>query len=139
VSADAWVVAGVLDVPGLLERLHGPYNLRFVLQPSIAAIAAVRAALRDVRSGRPPYLWKVATRPEHRAALLREGWRDVRVTFALAALVDVLYQRSTQGWIDPVAVLLAALLLAVVPYLLLRGPVARVVRAITPPPPHAPA
>jgi hypothetical protein len=121
-------------LPGLDARLEGPFRLRLVLQPTLAAIIAVRAALADARAGHTPYLWKVVTDPAGRRELLRQGWKHVRVVFTAGSVLDFAYQWYVQGFVDPLAMLLTATLLAVVPYLFLRGPVNRLVRWLVPRP-----
>ena len=39
----------------LLDRPGGPMTFRFVLQPIMVTIAAVRDGLRDARAGRSPF------------------------------------------------------------------------------------
>ena len=34
-------------------------KFRFILQPSMAAIAAIRDGLKDARTGRSPYFWAI--------------------------------------------------------------------------------
>ena len=63
-----------------------------------------------------------------RAAWLHEGWKSVGKVFVLAALLDLAYQLLVFGFVYPVETLMVASALALLPYLLLRGPVARAVR-----------
>jgi hypothetical protein len=46
----------------------------------------------------------------------------------MAMIIDGIYQLIVQRWIYPVEILIVAFLLAVVPYVLIRGPVNRLVR-----------
>ncbi|HET7451564.1 MAG TPA: hypothetical protein VFL12_02390 [Thermoanaerobaculia bacterium] len=110
----------------LTGRIEGPFTLRLVLQPAMAAFFAVRAGMKDAREGRRPYLWKVFTKPEERRELLRHGWKDVRKVFLMAVLLDSIYQLVVFRWIYPVQVLVIAALLALVPYGMIRGPVNRI-------------
>ena len=57
----------------LIGRLHGPFSFRFVLQPTMAAIFAIRDGVKDARAGKPAYFWNVVTEPAERRELLREG------------------------------------------------------------------
>jgi hypothetical protein len=109
-------------------RVGGPLTLRLILQPLVATFLAVRAGLEDGRAGRPPYGWAVATDPEHRRELLREGWKAVGKVFVLAVVLDSVYQLIVFRWIYPFETLLVAFLLACVPYLLVRGPAGRLSR-----------
>jgi hypothetical protein len=70
----------VLDMIGrgwdnFLARPSGGLNLRFIVQPTMAALLALRAGIQDARQGRQGYLWAVLSNPERRFQLLHEGWR----------------------------------------------------------------
>jgi len=112
----------------LLGRVGGPMTFRLILQPTMAALLALRAGLKDAVEHRPPYLWTILTDPSHRVGLLREGWRSIARVFILAVVMDVVYQRIMDHWIYPLETLVVAIVLAVVPYLLIRGPVNRIAR-----------
>jgi hypothetical protein len=108
-----------------LARPDGPFSLRFLIHPAIAIAIGVRAGLRDARQGRSPYLWSAVTTPGDRAALLRGGWMDMQVAFVIAVVLDSLYQLAVNRGIYLGELLFTATLLALVPYALVRGPVAR--------------
>jgi hypothetical protein len=113
---------------GLSDRVGGPMTFRIILQPLMAGLFAVRAGLRDAREGRPPYFWTILTDSSQRAGLIREGWKAVVRVFILAIVMDVIYQWIVRRWIYPGETLIVAVVLAVFPYLLLRGPINRLVR-----------
>ena len=112
----------------IVARFGGPMTFRIILQPTMAALLALRGGLRDAREGRPPYFWAVLTDSGNRADLLREGWKAIVRVFVLAVVMDLIYQLIVLRWIYPFETLAIAILLAVVPYLLIRGPVNRLVR-----------
>jgi len=107
------------------DRVGGPMTFRIVLQPMMAALLAIIAGVKDARTGRPPYFWTILTDPGQRADLVREGWKSIARVFFLAIIMDVIYQVIVLRWVYPFEVILVAILLAVVPYLLIRGPVNR--------------
>ena len=111
---------------GLSSRVGGPMTFRIILQPLMACLLATRAGLKDAREGRPPYFWTILTDSTQRVPLLREGWKAVARVFVLAVVMDVIYQWIVQRWIYPGETLIVAVALAVVPYLLLRGPINRI-------------
>ena len=113
---------------GLVDRIGGPMTFRLILQPMMATLLAVRAGLKDAREGRPPYLWTVLTDPDQRVCLLREGWRSIARVFVLAVLMDLIYEWVVGRWFYPLETLIVGIVLAVLPYLLLRGPVNRIAR-----------
>ena len=110
----------------LTERPSGPMAFRFILQPSMAAAAAIRDGVHDARTGRSPYLWTILRQPEKRIARLREGLDATARIVLLGLAMDVIYQVTVFNMFYPVEALIIALLLAFVPYLLIRGLVARV-------------
>jgi hypothetical protein len=109
------------------DRVGGPMTFRIILQPLMASLLAFRAGWKDAQTGRPPYFWTILTDPNQRADLLHEGWKSVARVFVLAIVMDVIYQLIVLQWVYPLELILVAILLAVVPYLLIRGPVNRIV------------
>ena len=112
----------------LLERPGGPMTFRFVLQPVMVTIAAVRDGLRDARTGRSPFLWTMLTQPAKVQGRLNEGLIATARIILLGLGMDIIYQVIVFETFHPVEAVLIAILLAFVPYLLLRGPVTRVAR-----------
>jgi hypothetical protein len=112
----------------LFGRLDGPFSFRVVLQPLMAVIYAARDGIVDARHGRPPYFWSLLIRRDGRWDLLREGEQAVARVIALGIVMDVLYQLMVFRWIYPFELIGVVLLLAFVPYLLLRGPINRIAR-----------
>lgn len=109
----------------LMGRLQGPMSLRLVIQPLVAAFLAIRHGRKDAREGRPPYLWAIVTDPAHRRELLLDGRKDISKVLVLAVLLDIVYQYIVLRTFYPIEALFMAFLLAVLPYLLLRGPANR--------------
>ena len=112
----------------LIDRLHGPFSFRFVLQPMMAAIYAVRDGVLDANAGKPAYLWSVLRHPQGRGDLLREGWHRVLRIILLGVVMDVLYQVIVFKTIHFLQLVVIVLGLAFVPYVVLRGPVNRIAR-----------
>ena len=106
----------------LVGRVHGPMSFRFILQPLMAVIFAVRDGRRDAREGCAPYFWSILNNPGHRRDLLRSGWKSVGKVFVIALVLDAVYQFITVRRFYPVEALMVALVLAIVPYLVLRVP-----------------
>lgn len=116
-------------VEELLGRASGPFHFRLVLQPLMATIFAVRAGFADAKAGRPPFLHTFLNDPSARRGLFRSMVKDVGKVFLLAIVLDVVYQVVALKTVHPLQVLLVAVVLAIVPYVILRGPVDRLVRA----------
>ena len=112
----------------LLGRLTGPFAFRFVLQPLMAAVFAVRDGIRDARLDHPPYLKTLIAAPAERRHLIGEAWRAIGRVAVLGVVMDVAYQAIVFKRFYPFELFDMVLLLAVAPYVLLRGPVAGFVR-----------
>jgi hypothetical protein len=115
-------------VENLFGRMGGPLHFRIILQPVMAIFFATLDGVKDAKAGKPAYLWAMLTTPENRRELLRDGWKHFGKIFILAIILDVVYQLIVLHTVYPGETLIVALVLAVVPYLLLRGPVNRIVR-----------
>jgi hypothetical protein len=109
----------------MVNRVSGPMRLRLILQPTMAVIFAIRSGLQDARSGKRPYFWTLATDPAARAELIKDGWKSVGKVFMAALAVDVVYQVVELRFVYPGEAVIVAFLLAIVPYLILRGLVTR--------------
>jgi hypothetical protein len=112
----------------IMDRPSGPMMFRFILQPVVAAIAALRDGVKDGRAGRSPYLWTVLTNRSDRVGRLGEGLISTGQIILLGLAMDSLYQVIVLKAFYPGEAAIVALLLAFLPYLLLRGPVARITR-----------
>jgi len=113
------------------SRVGGPLTFRLLIQPLVVSVLAIRAGIQDARTGRPAYGWAVLTDSQNRSGLLREGWKTVAKVFTLALIIDVVYQLIVERWVYPLESLIVAILLAIVPYLLIRGPAARLTRELS--------
>jgi hypothetical protein len=111
-----------------LARLSGSLNIRFLIQPTVAALMAVRAGIADARLARPASSLDCVQRSETAVAVVQSGWKDVRNVFLVAAALVAIYQFTVQQFVYPLELLFTSALLAVVPYCVLRGPVSRVAR-----------
>jgi hypothetical protein len=115
----------------ILARPNGPMTFRFILQPAMAAIAALRDGVKDARLGRRPYLWAImrgVRSDEGRGGRLWEGIVSTARILILGVVIDTIYQWVEFKTFYPVQAAVIAVLLAFVPYLLLRGPFERIAR-----------
>jgi hypothetical protein len=115
-------------IENLFARLNGPLHFRLIFQPLMASIFAVIDGARDARAGRPAYFWSVVSNSNDRKELIKLGWKRVGKIFFLAVLLDIVYSLKVLHWIYPGETLIVAFVLAIVPYLLLRGPIDRLLQ-----------
>jgi hypothetical protein len=110
----------------LVGRFEGPMSFRLIVQPLMAVAFGIHAGLGDARGNRTPYVKAMLEgSPEQRHRLERDAWRDIGKVFILAIILDCIYQLKVFGWIYPVQAGLVAMILAVIPYVLVRGTLAR--------------
>ncbi len=112
----------------MLGRPGGPMTFRFILQPVMAAIAALHDGLADARTGRSSYLLTILTNPAKRGGRLYEGLISTSRIILLGLVMDSIYQVIVLKTFYPGEAVIVALALAFVPYLLLRGPIAHIAR-----------
>ena len=112
----------------LIGRVHGPMHFRMILQPCMACLFAILDGLRDAREGRTAYFWALFTEPRYRMKLLRRSWKSVGKILILALVLDTVYQIWQLKTFYPGEAILTAIVLAILPYILLRGPVNRLVQ-----------
>jgi hypothetical protein len=113
----------------ILDRPGGPMTFRFILQPTMAIIAALRDGLRDARLGRRPYVWALihgVRDSQGRSGRLWEGIVSTARILILGVVMDIIYQWRVLDTFYPGQSAVIAILLAFIPYLLLRGPFGRV-------------
>ena len=91
----------------VVSRISGPMNFRLVLQP----------------------IWTTITNAFQRPTLVREAGKDVGKVFILAVVLDAVYQLIAHRGVYLLELLIVAPVLAFLPYILLRGPVTRLVTA----------
>jgi len=114
----------------LIAQPFGPLAFRLILQPVMATILAILDGLKDARTGRPPFLRTILSDPSQRGAYLREGLKRVSRVIVFAFVMDAIYQFIVLRRFYPVEALVTVFVLAVLPYLLIRGPVDRITRRL---------
>jgi hypothetical protein len=112
----------------IADRPSGPMTFRFVLQPLMALIAALHDGVKDARTGRSPYFWTILTDQAKRGERLWEGLIATARILLLGLVMDGIYQLTVLKTFYPGEMVIIAILLAFIPYLLLRGPIARIAR-----------
>jgi hypothetical protein len=112
----------------LIARPTGPMAFRFILQPVMAGIAALRDGIEDAKSRRSPYFWTLLANPLKSGGRLREGLISTARVILLGLCMDVIYQLIVLKTFYPGEAVIVAIALAFFPYLLLRGPIERIAR-----------
>ena len=108
----------IKDIP---KRLTGPGRFRFVLQPLIATVLGVRSGRADARTGRPPYLYGVLFKNEHRRVLMKDAFATIAILLMMGILLDSICQWLIFGISYPGAALVVGPVLIVTPYTVARA------------------
>ena len=117
-------------VEELLGRFSGPLNFRLFVMPTVVTILAIRADLRDAREGRQALLGAFFTNPAERGRLLRSAIKDIGKVFLVAIVLDTTYQLWVLKSFQIGQLLIVAIVCAIVPYVLVRGPIIRLARRL---------
>ena len=112
----------------LVERPDAPMRFRFILQPLMAAIVAVRHGLNDART--------MLGNPRERAQRLNEGLNATARIIFLGLVMDGIYQVIALRQFYPAEAVIVALLFAFIPYVIIRGPATRIARRWSRASPH---
>lgn len=110
----------------VLDRPSGPMAFRFIIQPVMATIAAFRDGGWDGRTGCSRYLRTILINRPDRGGRLGAGLISTAQIVLVGLVMDTIYQITVLKTFYPGEAAIVALLLAFLPYLLLRGPIARI-------------
>jgi hypothetical protein len=104
----------------LMSRPAGPMHLRFIFQPIVASVLAIRSGLSDAREGRSGFLVELIMHHGNRRALMSEAWSDIGKLFIMACLLDLIFQVIALRWFYPLETFVVAIILSFVPYVIVR-------------------
>ncbi|MDQ3020331.1 MAG: hypothetical protein M3R36_07145 [Bacteroidota bacterium] len=113
---------------GVGIRHDGPMSFRLILQPVMSLIYAIIAGVKDAKAGNPHFLFEgLILGKTDRKTALKEIWKDVGKVFILAVIMEIIFEIIEFKTVHPFEVLKVSFFLAIVPYLLFRGLVDRIV------------
>ena len=128
---DAILEILIRGVEQLLGRAIGPLQFRLVVMPTVVTLLAIRAGLRDAREGQPAFLWGIISDASRRRQRMLAAWKDITRIFIVAIVLDTVYQLMVLRAFYVVQALIVAVACAIVPYVLFRGPTARLARLLS--------
>ncbi len=99
-----------------------------MIMPIVVSIIAICAGLKDAREKRPAFFWAILTDRRERPRLFRSAMKDIARIFIVAIVLDTVYQLLVLRAFHVAQALIVAVACAIVPYVLLRGPVTRLAR-----------
>jgi hypothetical protein len=105
-------------------------RFRLVVMPLVVTFLALRAHRRDVREGRPTFLGAFLMDRVERRRLFRSALKDIGRIFIVAVVLDTTYQLMVLRSFHPMQLLIVAVTCAIVPYVLVRGPITRLSRML---------
>lgn len=115
-------------VEQLLGRKSGPLHFRLLMMPTVVTLSRNPGRREGAREGQPAFLWAIITNPAERGRLVRSAMKDVGRIFIVAVVLDTVYQVFVLRTLHVVQLLIVAIACAIVPYVLIRGPVTRLAR-----------
>ncbi|MCB0726686.1 MAG: hypothetical protein R3A12_07345 [Ignavibacteria bacterium] len=120
-------ISNFLNAVGI--RHDGPMAFRLILQPVMSLIYAIVAGVRDAKAGRKPLIQALifGNTKRSRKDILKEIWKDIGKVFILATVMEIIFEIIEFKTVHPLVVLRVSFYLAIVPYVIMRGPVERIV------------
>jgi hypothetical protein len=109
----------------LQQRVGGLFSFRFILQPIMAAVMAMFDGYGDAKAQETPYLQKMISAPREMKSNLSDALFSTARIILLGLAMDAIFQIVVFDSFFPFEAAFVAILLAVLPYVLLRGPFAR--------------
>jgi hypothetical protein len=114
----------------LVGRTGGPLNFRLFIMPLVVTFFAVRAAMRDARTGRSLYFRTLLLKADERPRLIRSGLKDVGKIIVVAIVLDTTYQLLVLKAFYLGELLLVVMASAILPYFVVRSAVSILMRRI---------
>ena len=71
-------------------------------------------------------MWGAISNPAYRREFLHQGWKDIDQVVILSVTLDAIYQLIVHRGVYLGELVVVAIVLAIIPYVLVRGPVNRV-------------
>lgn len=118
-------ISNFLNAVGI--RHEGPMSFRLYLQPVMSLVYAIIAGIKDAKGGKAPFMAALILGKEDRKESLKELWKDVGKVFILAVIMEVIFEIIEFKTVHPFEVIKVSFFLAIVPYLIFRGIVDRIV------------
>jgi hypothetical protein len=104
-------------------------QVRFLVQPTMAAILGIRAGIHDVRQATPPFIWSLCTRPEERKRQLKQALEHLLIPIVVAIVLDGIVQYLLFKWIRVLGAVILGTILMGLPYSVARGLTNRIISA----------
>ena len=119
---------GMRSWDDLVARMDGPLAFRLIIQPTAATLLAIRAGVRDARSGQRPMVGRLSPILFAGAICSRKGLKEITKVFLVAVVIDLIYEIIVFHSIYVGQSLIVTVAVALLPYVLIRGPINRIVR-----------
>lgn len=105
----------------ILLRFQGAGKLRFLLQPSVAAILGSINGRRDAARGRPGYLRRIISREAGWKESVQHGFNTISILLIVGILADIIFQYILLGVVHILPALFMGPLFISIPYTAARG------------------
>jgi len=124
--ADSSLLSPLVD--RFVARFSGPMNLRFVLQPVMAIVLAIRDGRRDALAEAPPFIHNILFGSGERTAHLESAARGLTVPAMVGTVADAIAQFLLFGSVQPSAAVLVGVGVLAIPYAVTRELANRILR-----------
>lgn len=112
----------------LAERITGPMNFRFIMQPMAAILMGIRDGKLDAKAGTPPFVLDLFMTPHHRERHIKSAFATLLKPIIISIILDSIAQYLIFKHIDAVGAIVVGTFIMGVPYALARGITNRILR-----------
>jgi len=116
-------------IDGIIARFTGPLHFRFIVQPIIAVILAMRDGRLDAKAGTPPFVLSFIVCPSQRSRLFRNAFHAVLIPVIVGIIADAIAQFMIFHHVRPIPAILVGTGVIGLPYAVARGLTNRVLSA----------
>ena len=111
----------------LADRVTGPMNFRFIMQPLAAILLGIRDGKLDAKAGTPPFILDLFLTPHHRERHIKSALATLLRPIIISIILDAIAQYMIFKHINLAGAVAVGIFVMGVPYSLSRGITNRIV------------
>jgi hypothetical protein len=108
-------------VNNIIATITGPLGFRFILQPTVAILLAIRDGRIDAQLKKAPFLFDSITNPTHRRTNIRSALRSILTSIIVGIITDAIAQHLIFHQVRIVSAVFVGCIVISLPYLIMRG------------------
>lgn len=104
-----------------LAVITGPLSFRFIVQPAVAMVLAIRDGRVDAKLHRKPFFWSIVSNPSQRMKSITNALHSVLSPIIIGICTDAVAQYMIFKHVRIVTAIFVGSVIISLPYVLVRG------------------